>query len=128
MGLFVISKLWAVSGYVYINRFPSKVIVPVVVAALVMAALFVAGSYRSGIATRLLAKERWRRGVGWFVVLAPTAVLLVVVLGTNYLPLGDGRIETIPNYITNELTRDISLWYLLPFASVYVFCETVRGH
>src|SRR5829696_1979777 len=121
--------VWAVSGNVYlIGRFPPKVIVSVVVAALAMAALFVGVSYRSGIVTRLLAKERWRRGVGWFVVLAPTAVLLVVVLGTNYLPLGDGKIETIPNYITNELTRDISLWYLLPFASVYVLWETVRGH
>src|SRR5215213_1792540 len=37
--------VWAVSGrYVYLNRFSSKVIIPVVVAALVMAALFAAGS------------------------------------------------------------------------------------
>jgi len=126
--------VWAVSGgYVYLlsSRFPSKVIVPVVVAALVMAALFVAGSYRSGIATRLLAKERWRRGIGWFVVLAPTAVLLVLVLGTNYLAGGDEGelwIETIPEYITSELARDIRLWFLLPFAGVYMLWETVRGN
>src|SRR5215212_1273872 len=81
--------VWAVSGNQYlVSRFPSKVIIPVVVAALAMAALFVAGSYRSGIVTRLLAKERWRQGIGWFVVLAPTTVLLVLVLGTNYLAFG----------------------------------------
>src|SRR5829696_2905438 len=124
MGLFVISKLWAVSGYVYLNRFPSKVIIPVVVAALAMAALFVAGSYRSGVVTRLLAKERWRQGIGWFVVLAPTAVLLVLVLGTNYLAFGlayvDSEVENIPEYITSVLARDIRLWYLLPFAGVYI--------
>jgi len=128
MGLFVISKLWAVSGYVYLNRFPSKVIIPVVVAALAMAALFVAGSYRSGIVTRLLAKERWRQGVGWFVVLAPTAVLLVLILGWSYVAFVDSEIEKIPKYITSEVTRDIRLWYLLPFAGVYVLWETVRGN
>src|SRR5829696_6483866 len=112
---------WAVTGGVYLmGSFPPKVIVSVVVAALAMAALFVAVSYRSSIVTRLLAKERWRQGFGWFVVLAPTAVLLVVVLGTNYLAFGlatgVAKIEYIPTYITNELTRNISLWYLLPFA------------
>src|SRR5919112_1839245 len=78
--------VWAVSGNVpLISSFPSKVIVSVVVAALAMAALFVAGSYRSGIVARLLAKERWPQGVGWFVVLAPTAVLLVLILGWSYV-------------------------------------------
>src|SRR5215207_2060110 len=125
--------VWAVSGNVYmLSRFPSKVIVSVVVAALAVAALFAAGSYRSGIVPRLLAKERWRQGVGWFVVLAPTAVLLVLVLGTNYLAFnlayGDSEIENIPKYITSELARDIRLWYLLPFAGVYMLWETVRGN
>jgi len=126
--------VWAVSGNLYvIGRFPSKVIVSVVVAALAMAALLVAGSYRSGIVARLLAKERWRQGIGWFVVLAPTAVLLVLVLGTYYLAFGlaygEGGIGKISDeYITNELSRDISLWYLLPFASVYVLWETIRGN
>src|SRR5215217_6240473 len=47
---------WSVRGNVYlINWLPSKVIFSVVVAALAMAALLVAGSYRSGIVTRLLA-------------------------------------------------------------------------
>src|SRR5215217_2036996 len=101
--------VWAVSGNVYLisTRFPSNVVIPVVVAALAMAALFVAGSYRSGVVLRLLAKERWRQGVGWFVVLAPTAVLLVLVLGTKYLAFGlangDSEIEGIPEYITSEL-------------------------
>src|SRR5215212_4790379 len=94
--------VWGVSGHVYLAiHFPSKVIVSVVVAALAMAALFAAGSYRSGIVTRLLAKERWRQGVGWFVVFAPTAVLLVLILGSSYLQFGDSDIEKILKYITS---------------------------
>jgi hypothetical protein len=116
---------WAVSGKVYvISRFPSKLVIPVV-AALVLTALFVVGLYRSGKVTPLLAKEQWRRWIGWFVVLAPTAVVSGLVLSAGYESLG-GR--TTLEYTTSQLGRDIRLWYLLPFAGVYVLWEAVRGH
>src|SRR5215207_7633119 len=122
--------VWAVSGRVYlINRFPSKSVILAIVAALALTALFVGASYwRSGIVARLLANEQWRRGIGWCVVLAPTAVLLVLVVGSSYLATGDSKPNTTLGYIVEQLGGDIRLWYLLPIASVYVLWETVRGN
>src|SRR5215207_7899974 len=122
--------VWAASGHVYLlNRFPSKSVILAIVAALALTALLVGASYwRSGIVARLLANEQWRRGIGWCVVLAPTAVLLVLVVGSSYLATGDSKPNTTLGYIVEQLGGDIRLWYLLPFAGVYVLWETVRGN
>src|SRR5215211_2883940 len=122
--------VWAASKHVYlINRFPSTLVIVAIVAALALTALFVSASYwRTGLVARLLANEQWRQGIGWFVVLAPTAVLLVLIVGSSYLATGDTKTNTTLGYIVEQLGGDIPLWYLLPFAGVYILWETVRGN
>jgi hypothetical protein len=111
-------------------------LVALVIAAFALIALFVAGSYRSGVAARLLADERWRQRIGWFVGLASIAILSVLALklrSSTALSLGQpppersNSGEVLLRYAAS-LRDDISLWYLLPFAGVYLVWETVRGN
>ena len=121
--------VWAVGGEVYpLDRLPSGTVI-LVAAALALVVLFVVGWYgRSGIVVRLLANERWRRRISWFVVLAPTAVLSVLILSMSSGLFSQGEDETTLWYIMEKLSPEIRLWYLLPFAGVYVLWETVRGN
>ncbi|MBA3474627.1 MAG: glycosyltransferase family 39 protein [Rubrobacter sp.] len=119
--------VWAVSGEVYPlgNSQQARLVIPIIV-ALAVIALFVVGLYRYGIATRLLANERWRRGIGWFVVLAPVTAFSVLLLSTVS---SESMIDQPTfEYIVGELGSDIRLWYLLPFAGIYIIWETVRGN
>jgi len=62
------------------------------------------------------------------VVLASTAVLSVLVLNPSSQPLENSESRTTFAYIAEQLGRDIRLWYLLPFAAIYLLWETVRGN
>src|SRR5215217_461840 len=103
-------------------------LVTLVIVAFALIALFVVGSYRSGVAARLLANERRRRRIGWFVGLTSIAILSVLALSLSHaLPEQSNSGEVMLRYAA-RLRDDISLWYLLPFAGVYLLWETVRGN
>src|SRR5215217_580559 len=97
-------------------------LVTLVIAAFALIALLVVGSYRSGVAARLLANERRRRRIGWFVGLTSVAILSVLALGlrsTLALSLGQPPLERsntggLMLRYAASLRDDISLWYLLP--------------
>ena len=102
-------------------------LVILVTAALVSIALFVVVSYRFDIFARLLANERRQRRISWFVVLVGVIGFSVLISAegiSRYLYLDSE--ETLLRYI-GRISQDISLWYLLPLAGVYVLWETVRG-
>jgi hypothetical protein len=95
---------WSATGEVYlVDRLPSSLQAPVMVASAVLLGLALAAC-ASGMADRFLAAERRRRWVGGFVVVAWTLLLAALMLATTGPALAEVSPETVASYLAGILT------------------------
>jgi 4-amino-4-deoxy-L-arabinose transferase-like glycosyltransferase len=94
---------WSSTGEVYlIDRLPPSLQLHISAAAVILPSLAVV-AYASGIVDRFLAEERWRRWVGWFVVVAWTISLSVLLLATAAPALAEASFEAMRLYLAGLL-------------------------
>src|SRR3712207_9365963 len=86
---------WSATGEVYlIDRLPSSLQLPVLLASAVLLGLAIA-AYASGVADRFLAEVRRRRWVGRFAVVAWTISLSFLLLATAAPALTDASLGSL---------------------------------
>lgn len=118
--------IWRVSGEVYlVGRVSfSLIAVALVVAGLIGSLTF--GLHAYGVLNRLLASERRRQWIGWLSTLVYVAFLSIALFSVSF---GNavGVYASSRDYIVDQLLVEIRLWYLLPFAGLYVLWKASSG-
>ncbi len=117
---------WSATGEVYlIDRLAPSLQLPLTVAAAILISLAIA-AYASGLVTRFLAEEHRRRWVGWFVMLAWTVSLSVLVLATAAPALTKVSFESLRLYLAGLLAPTTVVVPALLMIAGYVVWKALR--
>ncbi|HKH12031.1 MAG TPA: glycosyltransferase family 39 protein [Rubrobacter sp.] len=117
---------WSATGEVYLlDRLPSSLGLPVLVAAAILLGLAVA-AYASGAADLFLAGERRRRWAGRFVVVAWAVSLSVLMLATTGAALAEASPETVGAYLAGILAPAAAVVPVLVVTAGYAVWMSFR--
>ena len=120
--------MWAysASGKVYLaDSLPTSLQAPILIVGVILLSFGVV-AYGSGMVTRFLADERRRRWSGWFVVLAWTVSLSVLLLTTGVHALAKESFESLMRYLTQLLRPSIVVVPMLVLGVGYVVWKALR--
>jgi hypothetical protein len=120
--------MWAysASGKVYLaDSLPTSLQAPILIVGVILLSFGVV-AYGSGMVTRFLADERRRRWSGWFVVLAWTVSLSVLLLATGDHALAKESFESLMRYLTQLLRPSIVVVPMLVLGVGYVVWKALR--
>ncbi|MDQ3930506.1 MAG: glycosyltransferase family 39 protein [Chloroflexota bacterium] len=131
LGVVLVSLPWwiwaySASGKVYLlDRLPTSLQVPIVIVGVIVLGLAVL-AYASGLVGRFLADERRRRWSGWYVALAWTVSLSVLLLTTGTHALAKASFESLRQYLAQLLAPSIVVVPALGLLSGYVIWKALR--
>jgi hypothetical protein len=117
---------WSATGEVYlIDRLPPSLQLPITLVAAALICLAIA-AYASGLVARFLAEENRRRWVGWFVTVAWTVSLFVLLLATAASALPNVSFESSRLYLAGLLAPTTVVVPALLVTAVYVVSKALR--
>jgi 4-amino-4-deoxy-L-arabinose transferase-like glycosyltransferase len=118
---------WSETEEVYlIDRLPPSLQLPVVLVSAVVLGLAVA-AYALGMVDRLLAVERWRRWVGWFVVVVWSVSLTILVLATGSHKLAKASLGSLGHYFAGLLAPSTIVVPVLLLVGGYMVWKALKG-